>query len=577
MSTRFFSFVYNTLRPRVNDPANGKLWLPTKLEELEDPSTGGRLLPLRVDHWDIGNVTGTPGVTFRDAIIGQYWITGALRAIYKDDPESLAKVSDPEELARHNAIGCPDRPWPRLSVSGLTVHGLDNMLALDAAGVQSTGDGYTATLPLQIGYYDGAGGKPQRSQLRFEARYGLRMCVCTAPSGEASPARCDGWLPDYDVDGAGTVKVTLRQAFVDAQVAIRVAGSGSARTAQVSVTRIDVRGPRSGEPPALSVDELTVDTTWTWLANTIWIPQATRALESEDGRRGLLENLNATLNQPVFLGEVAHMLTEQLNRVLDDSLGRVPSGELPSGGGLPSSNAATLYLFNRLGWTVNSRGGDYYMPRIVCGAEGPTLEPFEIARINVGRVSAFLVNIDDLHFTSVRLEGFSNIAAPAGDLALTESGIDATLGFSTLDPPPSVTVRRNGQTVTMQVPRPPLRFNGRFSGKMLWFTVTGRITIDVRRSSASLSLTLGGLDLDRLQIDMRSARLDAAPSDITISMRVDHGAITDVVISQVVNSVPAVKRAVLNELNYRLSQSLEDLSRMATDHVKRILAAKIDG
>src|SRR3954464_8350528 len=117
MGVGLFGFIFKTMRSRANDPKNAKFWLPTKLEEIDNPSAPGKLLPLHGTNWDLGDVTGSSGANVSAVITSQWW--------------TVTTIADPDPYADETPIACPDRPYPHLTLPSATIGGLDNVWVED--------------------------------------------------------------------------------------------------------------------------------------------------------------------------------------------------------------------------------------------------------------------------------------------------------------------------------------------------------------------------------------------------------------------------------------------------------------
>lgn len=583
MSNGLFGFIFNTFTKRLNDPANAKYWLPRLLQGI-DADGGGKLLPLKGADWNLGEITGEAGDLFRTNIKNQWWM--GLKFIYKDDPRMKDRIA--KEQRQHKPLACPDDQWPRMALPQVTVFGIDNMFVLGDPQVAQPGTGYSTVISLRLGYYTDKG----LSQLRMEGRYALTQCVCSGKSGDAAPAQCDGWVPTERIHGTGTFKLSMGNVFLDADVDIRVAPSGSGKRIRAVVNQITVRGPQPGRLPDIAVDKqtvktkdpdtgeevdevrytgLTVDTTWEYMSDAVWIPSAVNALESADGRRGLVQNLNATLNEPVNRDRFASLITDKLNGAVDDTLGAVPPSGMPGGAGQQAPNPVDQYIFDRVRVALANPSSAYYLPKVVYGFNGPRLEPYQLDRISLGDQSLPDMGLDfrNVRFTDVRIDGPSNINAAPEQLLFKPDVIDATLALSALNPPPRV--------AQGQVPPPPLKVSGRFAADADGppdEPLTGGFTLLINHSNIAASLVCSGQEVDELQIRFLRLQLRAALSAMSINASVD-STFADI-INQMLNQ-DDIKTKALQGVNEKVTGSLGDISSTATQNVRQLIRAQLDG
>jgi hypothetical protein len=569
MSEGLFGFIYNTLLEQVNNPNNSAYWLPHKLDQLTK-SGGGLLLPIQATSWDIGNITGNSGTAFQLMIADQWWLyLGSLKP-------------PPTGMSDHQAIGCPTEPWPHLLVPQATINGLDNVLAQPDPVMTESANGYHAVITLQFGYYAGQNGLPTLSQVQVQGQYSLSQCLCTSAANAKNPTACDGWNSE-NITGNGTFSLTMTHVFIEATVDILVQGTGAGRTLQVVLDNLTMRGPQPGALPTLTVDQsgdppqydLTLESKL-WVAKNIWVPKAVQALESEDGVQGIVTNINTTLNEPNNISQLARMLNQQLNNVLDQALGSVPAGQLPSGVGQQTPNPVDQYLFDRVRFMVNSPDSDYYLPKTIYGFTNPELEPFQADTISLGAQSYSGLDFQSVDLNSVTMTGLSNAAAPPGEMNFPEPNANATLYFSTLNPPPVVTIEKDGSTVSEQVPAPPMTITGQFAmtpqGEPQ--PLTGGFNVTVNRSSLAAAAAFSGDVIDDLVITFTQMKLSAASSDINVSVDIDSA--FKQIVNQLLNQ-DSVKQTFVAGLNNVATQKLGLISKTATDNVKQLVKSRLGG
>ena len=428
MGIALFEFVFETLRQRLNQPSNARFWLPARLDAIAAPS-GGPLLPLHATGWSLGTIGGPAGADLTAAFTGQWLIL--LNYKHRDDGGTVG----------HQAIACPDDPLPRLSMPEVTVVGLDNVMILPGAQVtEPSGAGYRANLTAKFNAYDAAH-PPARSSLSLSGTYNLTLCVCTAPSAVAQPTACDGWESTV-IDGSGLFAVSFSDTFADITMTLGPAADGKGGVA-VGVESVVMRGPTEGSLPTLSIDQLTVVTKASWLADNVWIPKATEAFESPQGRAALVGNLNAALNEPGNRGQLATMLTSRLNDIFDGALGAVPAGGLPATGAA-IANPVDQLLFERFAATLNDPTSAYFVPRLVRASGSPVLEPLTLSNVGLPDLSFAGISFTGVSLTALDATGLSNAAALPAELCLRPWGVETTLQVATLDPPPTVTIELDG-------------------------------------------------------------------------------------------------------------------------------------
>ena len=553
MGVGLFGFIFKTIRGRANDPKNGKFWLPAKLEEIDNPSGPGKLLPLQGKNWDLGDVTGPSGSDVSLVITTQWW--------------TVKTIDDPDPFADMMPIACPDRPSPHLTLPQATILGLDNVWVEDNPTIESNSTGYTATIAVRFGYYDQKS-YPQLGPLTIEATWTLEQCVCAAL--KSAPAACTDMRDT--VDGKGPVTVKLTDIYADALVDIRISGSGAQRAISLTVEKIQIRGIPPNPNPTVTITKLDFSTSEGRMVKNEWLKAARRALTDPNSVSAMMGNVNAELNKPGSLAKLAETLQGKLASIIDDTLGSVPAGQLPSGQQAP--NPVDQYLFDRARFALNNPASQIYVPRIILGINDPKLEPDNIDSIDLGSQSVEGIAFNNLKLTQAVITGISNAATPANQMIFHQDAgnVDVTVALSSLSPPPLVAV--GGRNI--QVPAPPLRISSNFS-----FTVEddptvnpGSIVITIDGAQIATTIHFSGPDAATLTITFTSIHLAAKPAAIKVTLSLDASLLD--VINQVVNA-PTVKQKVLDGINQRAAGHLDKLSKAATDKVREVIAQKLDG
>jgi hypothetical protein len=554
MGVGLFGFIFKTLRVRTNDPNNSKYWLPAKLDEIDNPSGPGKLLPLHGTNWDLGDVTG-PSADYVTAITTSQWWT-------------VTTVTNPEPFKDETPISCPDKPLPHLKLPTMTILGLDNVWVEDNPEIDTNGTGYVATIAVRFGYYDQKS-FPQLGPVTLDGTWTLTQCVCSAL--KSAPTVCDGKLSET-INGEGPVTAVLTDVYAEALVDIRVAGVGAERAVVVTVQHINLRGLPPAPAPTIAITKLNFTTSQSPLVKKEWIKAARRALTNPDATKAMIANVNAALNEPNNLAKLSDTLNRKFAGIIDDTLGTIPAGKLPSGQGAP--NPVDLYLFDRTRYALNNPASQFYVPRVILGVADPKLEPDNIDSIDLGAQS-----IDDFDFTSIRLTqvvltGLSNAVTPVGQLTFREEqgDVDATIALGTLSPPPVVAV--GGRNI--QVPPPPLQITGNFTLMIdgVDQPTTGSAVITVAPAQIAVTMHLDGPDAATLTVTFRSVSLAANPDAIKVKLSL----VSDFsdIINEVINQ-PSIKQKVLDGINQRASGHLDRLSSAATDKVRQVIAEKLDG
>ncbi len=568
MSAGLFGFIFTTLRKRANDPNNSSFWLPGRVAEARKSGSEDKLLPLKADSWDLGTISGQAGSDFQNIIKSQWWI-GKVGFDRRKDPN----------LSKHQAIACPDNPFPKLSMSQITIEKLNNLWIMENHSIEKTDFGYHSVLTARFSYYNGENSAQNLGPLQIGGQYILEQCVCTGPSvksGEPITGRCDDWYPSETIRGKGDFSITFKELYVDVILDIRVEGSGADRSLSAIIQKLEVRGPDLGGLPNLSVDILTVETEWTYLSEGYWIPQAKLAISSEDGVRGIILNLNATLNRIENLQKLSQMLAGQLNGLLDGIFGTVPQGKLPNQAKTTSSNPSDGYVFDRIRFSLNDPNSDYYLPLLILKVPDPCLEPCEMKDLSLSDLSFSGIEFTNIILSEVTILGFSNAIVAPEDVSFRSGGIDLVISLSSLNPGPQISVTTNGVMSSRQIPKPPLKISSSFSMRAVDLDepILGNLSSKIASSKVQVSMDLEGEDLESLTIRVTAIVFKAKYEDIIIQSKLD-SSFQDI-IDEVMNQ-DNVKNQALRSGNERASENLAKISQFATDSVKRLIGSKLDG
>lgn len=543
-----FSFLYNTMQPRVSDPNNKKFYLPNVLSGIDNPNKqqGGKLLPPRDLNWNLGEITGPEANT----------ISGPIARWYGTYLTTQEKVP--------NAIGVvdPAHPNPSLSLSSVVVNGLENCSALGSPQVQSGSDGYKAVITLKFNSYPGLPG------FTIDGNFLLSQGVANLnnPNKPNDPASYDHRKV---IDGTGDFQVNFTEILIDAAIAITVNGTGTDRSLALTITSLTLRGNKPGSAPQVSVKILKINSAPPGL-ESVWVRLSENAFNSADGKKSMLNNLSATLNQPSNLNSLSGTLTSQLGVVLNSFLGAVPAGGLPvdSGQGVP--NPADLYFFDRIRVSLDNPSSDWYLPRVLCSSGSPSLEPYAISSINIGSQNIAGLTWDPNTLSGVVLNGISNNILPSGNMQLKNGVMYLDTLQGQLNPPPSFPCSKG------TIPAPPLTLTGSFSLQPpMMDAITGSFVVRVTNSSLHIEASATGDNLDHLVITVQKMQLQANTSNIGITFTFPPGSGLDGMVTQIANS-SSVKTSILEKINTELGNNLGSISSSVTSAAKSGIASRLD-
>lgn len=562
MENNLFTFVFNTIQKRANNPANHNYWLPGKIADAEKPG-GEKLVPLNETNWNAGAITG-PLIT---GIFVDQW------KLY------LGRNKDTKEEfeARHTVIPCPDDPYARLSFPKITIDGLQNVFVLGNPQTTSTPEGYLTKISLKFNTYNGQNGLPKIPALSMSGKYRIVQRLCTADKTVEHPTQCDGWK-SIEIDGTGSIKATFEQTYVDADLRITVQGTGQNRKLQVVVAGLKLRGETDNTLPGFILDSkngLTIESSM-WIAQSIWLTMAKNAIESSDGQQGIFQQLNASLNKSGNLESLSRLFTDQLGHILDGIFGTIPAGGLPDNPGQTPANPVDRYIFDRARAALNNPACEWFLPSVIYNSQNPSLEPLTIAAIPLPDQKIKIIGQDmlftQIKFTGIALAGTSNISMPPPQLTCPEADISALLNISALNPPPAVKTPAGMK----QVPFPPLTATGKFSMLPEGETdpLPGSFVLKIQSSNVRITIRPSGTEVDDLQLKVTNLQFIIKPEMMTLSLDID--SVFQKSIEQVINS-PNIKARIVDELNAALAGKLGDISGEATSAVRETITARLDG
>ena len=537
-----FNFLYNTLGKRANDPNNSRYFLPKVLTQINNPNGPGTLLPLKQTDWSIGAIKGASGAFIATNIADK-------KGIF----EGVANIPD------------PDNPHPVFAFPKATVFGLQNIVSLPNPQVSSGSAGYTAKITIQLNQYDNF------PDLRIEGDYKITQSLCASSDGEV----CDENSKETMI-GTGGFIAFIEDAFFDVFLRIDVLGRGSGRRIQLTVNKVNLRGALPGTLPSLVDSEekpMTITISNQMSEEDAWLKDilpdmAKSAIFAPEGQSGLFGNLNVGLNEPANLAELSKTLSTQTNTMLDDMMGSIPRGTLPSGGTQQVSNPADTYVFDRLRASFNTPNSNYYLPKTVTQLDNPTLEPLKIAKIDLPDQTISGLKFVDIELQNIVFRGFGNLVAPPNQLFFeSDLELNATIDIGTLNPPPNVPGK--------MIPAPPIKGTGQFTMLPERFgrAITGRFTVFINSGQLALTLFVTGSDASDMVIKVSKTKLIVPTNKMSIDLNIQSA--FKAIINKIINK-PNVEQSIIKQINRELSKNLNAISKQVTKATRQGIAAKLD-
>ncbi|MFI9202911.1 hypothetical protein [Streptomyces sp. NPDC053048] len=556
MTTDLVDFVYATMHKRINNP-DSSYWLPKILETIRTPD-GRQLSPLSVDAWPLGALAGDQGVTIGDTIADAWWIF-VKRAFKKAKDAGVPDL--PANLEAFISQRSNTDQYPTLALSQVTVAGLPNAKVGDLTGLAPTENGYRGIVRVTTAAYDSHGYQPQ---ITIDGHYQLdqHVIVIDAPRtpGLKPPTQVllkglDAYgvdWPSQKIEGLGQFRVTVTGLVFDVGLNIEVAGTGSGRTAKVTVESVATVGT-----PVFTLDQdhLTIEgDTVSDLNKEIWKRSAVTAFNSPDAAKALTAKLADALNADDFRTQFSGSVTGQLAKALDNVFG---TGALPADTGRPPQGDGPLevYLFDRVRASLNDTGSGFYPPTVVRSTSDPKLDPLSIDTIDLGDHQVMGVSVN-FTLNDVTINGIADVLIPVEDASLVAEGVDATLRFGRISQSPI--------TITASV---VATFK---SGDH----IDGTMNTTVRHPSAAFGLSFSGPDADALTVEVRSLTVDIDSDGLDINVHVD--GLPDKAVHDILNTRD-IKGDFIKGVQDGAVQRKDDIAKALTDNARKVIAAKLAG
>ncbi|GLF93258.1 hypothetical protein [Streptomyces yaizuensis] len=563
MTEALVDFVYATLRKRLNDP-DSRYWLPKVLEGVRTPDGRG-LSPLTVDTWELGELPGDAGTTIADSIAVGWWnfVGSAYDRATRDGAGGI-----PDSLDDFDSQRDPGDQYPALTLSSVTVTGLPNASVGELSGITATDNGYRGTVRVTTGAYDGHGYQPK---ITVEGSYRLVQHVVVIDDPDSAGAaevldaslkqpttvRADGlepygveW-PSQTIAGSGEFLFTIEELVFDVLLGIGTTGSGSGRTATVTVESVTVV---STPVYTLDQDRLTIDgDTITDGNRKAWIGAAVLAFNSPDAAEALTTRLAATLDADDFRTQFSGSVTEQLAQALDDVFG---TGALPADSGRPPAGDGPLevYLLDRVRASVNDTDSGFYPPTVVRSSSDPRLDPLSIDTIDLGDQQVMGVPVN-FTLNDVTISGIADVLVPAEDAALVAEGVDATLRFGRIS--------RTPITIAASVVATFVKSGDHLDGTM---------TTTAQQPSVALGLSFSGPDADSLTIGLRSVAAGIDRDQVDIGVHVE--GLPDDAVHTILNTKD-IKDGFIQGVQDGIDGRRNDIAKALTDNARKVIAQKL--
>jgi hypothetical protein len=532
-----FSFLFNTFQPRLNNKTNKRFWLPRVLQGIDnpDPAIGDKLLPLKGLDWALGKIKGDAGVNIAMAIVA------AARPLEEGEVD-ICNPDDEDD----------DDNYPTLSMNDGTVLGLDNLFVCPDPLINESPEGYKATIELKFEAYD------HLAKLSLNASYQLEQKMKIQDSRKTSIKT---------IVGAGSFTSKITNAQLQADIEIRIIGSNSLRKSALTITELRLVSATGIDSPVFDTEVLTINAEAGF--DKIWLELSNIALNDSTTRATMLQNLTTTLNEPQNLHSLSLTLNQQLDKALDSLFGQTE--QLPSDSNQEFSNAADIYLFDRLRVAINDRQSHLYLPRQLLSINSPKIEPLDIDHIDIGKQKAGGLFWQPNILSQINITGLANNLVPVDNIHVREHLL-TMLAYQ------GVLITSNDRLIDgKEIPAAPLQIHANFSLSPPngITSVTGTLTVSASNSQLEIHATPAGTMLDNLVITLKQMMLKADFNAIKIDLKITSDSKMNRMANNLVNQ-DSVKQKLINQLNEQIRNNLASISQQVSESVVKYGTEALD-
>ncbi len=518
----FFSFLYNTLQPRVNSRANKRFWLPGVLQGIDNPNpaVGGKLLPLKGLSWPLGKIEGEAGQTITLSIIG-----------------AARPLIEPAQIKPYM-----DDPYAAVSMNDGIVMGLDNIFVYPDPSIYESPEGYEATIELKFEAYD------DLPKFCINGSYRLDQKVEIQDSSQPKVRT---------ITGTGTFTSQITNVKLQADVKVRIAGSGSSRKPMLMIAQLRLVSITGIGSPVFDTKVITINAEPGF--EEIWRNLSNTALNDSKTRATMLQNLINTLNEPQNLHSLSTTLNQQFENVLNNLLGKAE--HLPSDSSNEVSNVADLYLFDRLRVAFNNPDSHLYLPRQLLSINSPKVEPLNIDQIDIGAQNIAGLSWQPNILDQIKINGLANSLAKAENIRLQQPLLTVFTSQGALS--------SHGRMVDgKEIPAAPLKIYANFSlsppGDIS--PVTGTLTVSVSNSQLEILVTVADTMLDDLVITLKKMMIKVDLNLIKIDLNITSDSRMNGMANLLVNQ-DSIKQQLVEQLNEQLKNNLTSISQQVSESI----------
>jgi len=539
--TTLMGFILNTIKPRVNDPANAKMWLPALLMQLRNDD-GTPTLPIHAGRQDLGALTGTNGAFVADTFNSVYSIMNQVN-------------TEPD----------PDAAFPLLTLPDVTLDGLQNMKPGNTND-RPVADGYIVDIDLAFGAYSAEVEGIPMPPLTFSGRYEIEQKLRVVATGAKET-----------ITGHGSFTVIVTDCKLVATAAAAITGSGADRVNTITVTALQIVGTVPNAPN-LNFTQLTLDDDLPQKEEVMAAIQD--ALTDPQASGAFITAINGMLSSGANLESVNRLLSEKTSGVLDGIFGPVAAGALPVDGSEQKAlTPVDQYMFDRVRLALADPASSWFLPLQLASSDDPVLEPYSNPQVDVPDQTIKGLAYTHIVLTDVLVSGASNANAPLDVTILATSSFSSRIALGSLPEGPTHSVPRQGGSVSMPVPpAPPVTFSAGFSLVQQGFKpvpLKGNIVATIANVFVPMTVTPTGADVDHLTITLSQVSADVSAAQIspTVSLDPPNGPLEQIL--NMLFAKPDVQQQILAALNTALAEQEGAISQQFTQIARSAILSQI--
>lgn len=520
-----YQFLSALSEKKLNDP-NGKYWLPNLLDEMKKQD-GSKVLPLHIDIYDMGTLTGDVAKNIRTNIEAS-WLS-AISAIAR----SVGIVFNPQNFL---VIPDPDDPDPSLQFSDITIEGLSNV-GIEMQQVEGEGTSYDTTAVLPLDYYEDKG------TVRIRGNYRLRQVVCAAdildpthPSKIVINVPKIQW-PSQELVGEGQFLMEFRNSAFTMCLKTEAQGEETDRKLIFDLQQLEISGKEEGSLPELWLDKsaLTIETILNEQVAEQWKNAVIILFESADVRSYVCDMLDKRLNNAK--SDLSGRIHEVLGQYLDLSLGNV-TGELPYDKEHACTNLVDRYLFDRIRYSVTNEEGTLYMPEMIKKLAPSELE---LGRIDIGKIEAGALELEQVYLDGTQIEGISS-----GD-------VDAD------------TIYMDGERLHMKPYFTELKLSASLYASVFEDNLEGKISISIKNPQFAIISQMSA-EGSAFKMQIQEITMQAQEDCITIQLSAESELLD--LINSLLNSSQRIKKQFIQGINQELLDNHQKISDIVTEKLQ---------